>query len=147
MKSRHFLFGIAIVVVACFAASTTHALSPFKKAFDAKYVKNSGSEDFQAAFKKSGCYTCHVKGQKKHVLNAFGLELAELIEGNGKDRVDAAKEKSADGKKDEETKLLKELDEAFKKVESIEGPSGTTYGDLFKAHGLPTADGAKSIRE
>ncbi|MBC8350435.1 MAG: hypothetical protein H8E66_00505, partial [Planctomycetes bacterium] len=52
----------------------------------------------------------------------------------------------SDEKKAEEEKLLKELAIALKKAEALKAPSGETYGELFKAHGLPTADGAKSIR-
>lgn len=146
MKSPTILT-VAVLAAVSFVASTSLATSPFKKAFDAKYVKDSGNEDFQAAFRKAGCYTCHVKGKKKDFLNAYGLELAALIEGNAKDRTDAARKDGSDAKKAEEEKLLKELEAAMKKVEAVKAPSGKTYGELFKAHGLPTADGAKSIRE
>jgi len=128
--------------------STTFAISPFKKAFDEKYVKGSGDKDFQAAFKKASCYNCHVKGKKKDVLNAYGWELSKLIEGNAKDRIDAAKESGGlDGKKAEEEKLTKEFDAAVKKAEALKSPAGKTFGELFKDHELPTAEGAKSIRE
>jgi hypothetical protein len=139
---------VALVAVGSLAASTTFAISPFKKAFDAKYVKDSGDADFQAAFKKGGCYNCHVKGEKKDVLNAYGLELSKLIEGNAKDRLDAAKEGGGlDAKKAEEEKLVKEVQAAFTKAEALKSPSGKTWGELFKAHSLPTPEGAKSIRE
>jgi hypothetical protein len=146
MKSSR-VFAVAVIAAVSFAGSTTFAIAPFKKAFDTKYVKKSGDKDFQAAFKKAGCYTCHVKGKKKNVLNAYGLELAKLIEGSAKDRIDAARKKGSDGKKAEGAKLLKELEAALKKVEATKAPSGKTYGELFKSHGLPPADGAKSVRE
>lgn len=125
---------------------TSHAISPFKKAFEDKYVKDSGSEDLQAAFRTSGCNVCHVKDEKKDVVNAYGLVLAELIEGNANDRVKEARAGGSDARKAEEEKLLKEFEEAMKKAESSKSPSGETYGDLFKAHRLPGAEGAKSIR-
>jgi len=145
MKSRNLLL-LAAIAAACFASSTTFAISPFKKAFDEKYVKESGDETFQAAFRKAGCYTCHVRDEKKDVVNAYGWELAELIEGSAKDRIDAANENGSGAKKAEEEKLVKEFVMALKKAEAIKAPSGETYGELLKAHGLPTADGAKSIR-
>ena len=145
MQSRC-LVVLSLIAAVSLATSTTFATSPFKKAFDEKYVKNSGDAEFQASFRKGGCYNCHVKGEKMDVLNAYGLQLAGLIEGNAKDRIDAAKEESSDAKTAEEEKLLKEFAAALKKAETIKAPSGETYGELFKAHRLPTADGAKSIR-
>ena len=145
MKSKSLLL-LALTAVTSLGTSAAFAISPFKKAFDEKYVKESGNEEFQAAFRKAGCYTCHVKDEKKDVVNAFGWELAQLIEGNAKDRTDAAREESSDAKKAEEEKLLKEFAAALQKVEAMKAPSGETYGELFKAHKLPTADGAKSIR-
>ena len=106
MKSSTVLV-LAIVAVVSGVCSTGFAISPFKKAFDEKYVKSSDNSDFQAAFKKASCNTCHVKGEKKDVLNAYGLQLADLLEGNAKDRLDAAKEKGRDAKSAEEEKLLK----------------------------------------
>lgn len=138
---------LGLVAAVSLVSSTSLALSPFKKAFDEKYVKTSGNADYQAAFKKTSCNTCHVKGKKKDFVNAYGWELAELIEGSAKDRIDAAKKEGSDAKKAEEEKVLKELVAALKKVEAIKSPSGETYGELFKAHGLPTSDGAKSTRE
>ena len=51
-------------------------------------------------------------------------------------------------KKTAETeKIEKELLAAFGKVEGMKSPSGETYSELFEAHKLPTADGAKSVKE
>ncbi len=146
MKWRPFLT-LATVVAAGFAPGAALAISPFKKAFDEKYVKASEDETFQATFRKAGCYTCHIKGKKKDVLNHYGWQLSQLIDGVAKDRIDAARKGGRDAKKAEETKLVKELEQAFKKAESIKTPDGKTYGELFKAHGLPPAAGAKSIRD
>jgi hypothetical protein len=137
---------LALVAAVSLVGSTSLALSPFKKAFDEKYVKASGNADFQAAFKKASCNTCHVKDKKKDFVNAYGWELAELIEGSAKGRIDAAKEEGSDAKKAEEEKVLKELVAALKKVEAVKSPSGETYGELFKAHSLPTPDEGKSTR-
>lgn len=145
MKSKSLL--LLVLVTAISFSGSAFAISPFKKAFDAKYVKESGDKDFQTAFRKAGCYTCHVRGKKKDFVNAFGWELSQLIEGNAKERTDAAREDGSDAKKAEEAKLVKEFEAALAKVEEIKAPSGETYGELLKAHGLPTADGAKSLRE
>ncbi|MDP6556726.1 MAG: hypothetical protein QGG71_18790 [Pirellulaceae bacterium] len=130
-----------------FATVTSFASSPFKKAFDAKYVKDSGNAEFQAAFKKMGCYTCHVKDKKKDFVNAYGWELSKLIEGNAKDRVSAARKNGSSAKKAEEGKLLKELEVAMDKAEALKAASGEAYGELFKTHKLPSADGEQSVRK
>ena len=110
MKFRSLLTLVltATVIGVC---GTSHAISPFKKAFEDKYVKDSGSDDFQAAFRSSGCNVCHVKDEKKDVVNAYGLVLADLIEGNANDRVKEARAGGSDARKAEEEKLLKEFEE------------------------------------
>jgi hypothetical protein len=126
---------------------TATAMSPFKKAFDTKFVKNSESDEYKAAFRKSSCYTCHVKGKKKDWLNAYGLELAKLVPGNVKQRLDEAKERGDDDRKAEDDKVGKELLAAFKEAGRLKSPSGEVYDDLFEAHKLPTPEGAKSLLE
>ncbi len=146
MKSRFWIASVATIVL-CVASNSVLAIAPFKKAFDAKYVKASENTEFQTKFKKTGCYACHVKGKKKNVVNAYGWELAKLLDGNAKDRIDAARKAGSDAKKAEEAKLVKELLVALPKVEAMEATSGKTYGELFKSHALPSTDGAKSVRE
>lgn len=140
--------GISLVTLASlsFAANTTFALTPFKKAFDEKYVQSSGNEAFQAAFRAQGCNICHVKDKKKEIVNAYGWLLAEALQGNAKDRLDAAAKVSDAAKKAEDDKLLTEFRAALEKVESQASPGGETYGAMFKAHRLPSAEGEKSLR-
>ena len=126
--------------------NTCSALSPFKKAFDEKYVKSSENDALKAAFKTASCNTCHVKGKKKDWLNGFGVQLAKHIPGNAKDRLAAAKAISSDAQKSENEKLLLELKKAFKETEAAKSPSGALFGALFADSTLPTAEGAKSIR-
>ena len=128
------------------AAKTSSALAPFKKAFDVQYVKSSDSDEFKADFKKLSCNTCHVKGKKKDWLNAYGKELAGLIPGNAKQRLDDGKAKGPDAKKAENAKLVQELKDAFPKVEEKKSPSGVTFGELFESHQLPTKEGAGSVK-
>lgn len=128
------------------ATSTSNALSPFKKAFDAKYVKSSDSDEFKSLFKKSSCNTCHVKGEKKDWLNAYGLSLAKQIQGNAKQRLATAKAAGTDALATENKKLLNELEHAFTKTEAVKSPSGELFIAMLKEHKLPTADGAKSVK-
>ncbi|MDP7019951.1 MAG: hypothetical protein QGG36_29405, partial [Pirellulaceae bacterium] len=114
--------------------------------FDEKYVKNSGNDDFKAAYKKASCNVCHVKGKKKDWVNAYGLELAELIPGNAKQRLADAKKKGTEERAAENEKLVKELLAAFGKVAEKKSPGGKTYAEMFKSHELPTPDGAKSTK-
>ena len=122
------------------------AHSPFKKAFDEKYVKNSGNEEFQAALRKDNCFVCHVKEKKKEFVNHYGSELAKLIPGNVQERFDEARKGGQAAKAAEEAKVLVEVAEAMKKVEEIKSPSGATYGELFKSHQLPPHEGESSTK-
>ena len=137
---------IILVVSVLVLPGTASAISPFKKAFDQKYVEKCDNDDFTAAFKKTGCYSCHVKGEKKDWLNAYGLELAKLVPGNVKERLDEAKKKGADERTAEDEKVIQELQAAFNKVGKLKSPSGELYEELFVAHKLPTPEGAKSTK-
>jgi hypothetical protein len=141
-----FILLISMVMVSGLT-DTASAIAPFKKAFDEEYVKKSNNEEFSKVFKKTGCYTCHVKKKKKDWLNLYGQEIAKLIPGNAKQRLDEAKIKGTEARKEENTKLLKELKVAFQKVGKLKSPSGVPYEELFKTHQLPTPEGAKSLKE
>lgn len=123
------------------------ATAPFKKAFDEKYVKESGDEEFKAAFRKASCNTCHIKGKKKDWLNAYGLELAKVIAGNVKQRVDEAKKIGKEEGKAEKEKVLAELQDAFPKVGKLKSATGISYEELFQSLQLPSDEGAKSVQE
>jgi hypothetical protein len=143
----HLSIVLSSLVTLSVLAGTASATAPFKKAFDQAYVKKSDSDEFKSAFKKSGCYTCHVKGKKKDWLNLYGQEIAKLIDGNAKQRVDEAKKKGSGERKAEVAKIKKELELAFTKVGKVKSPSGVVYEELFKSHKLPTPEGAKSLKE
>ena len=118
------------------------ASSQFKKTFDERYVKRSGDEEFQAAFRKDNCYVCHVKEKdKKLFVNHYGNELAKLIPGNVEERLREARKDGRDAQTAEKEKVLKELEEAMKKVEAVKSPSGVTYGELFESRQLPPHQG------
>ncbi len=143
---RFLLHLVAAFVTLAVTSTTTLAITPFKKPFDEKYVKDSDNADFRRAFRRAGCNVCHVKGKKRDYVNAYGLELSKLIPGSAQDRLDAAKEQGKEAKDAEQEKLLKEFTEAMSKVEAMKTSSGKTYGELFKAHELPPAEGAVSLR-
>ena len=126
--------------------NNSSALSPFKKAFDEKYVKPSDGDEFKAAFKKLSCNTCHVKGKKKDWLNAYGLELSRHVVGRAKQRLDEAKAEGTDEYAAENDELLKELQAAFAKTDAKKSPSGVTFGELFKSLELPTDKGGGTLK-
>lgn len=125
---------ICLSTMIAFSNGLVFGLPPFKKAFDKKYVKNSDNADFKAAFKKQGCNVCHIKGEKKDKNNPYGKELAKLIEGNAKQRT---KEASDDEKANVKKQILKELAEAFSKVEKIKNEDDEAFGDRIKSGKLP----------
>lgn len=131
--------GLSAVLLVFGVVSNVSAMPKFKKAFEDKYVQKHPSKEFQELAKKEGCNVCHVKGEKKDVRNAYGDALAKLIEGDAQKRI-----KDASDKTTEEEKVLKELDEAFGKVEAQkineEDDSSPTYGDKIKAGQLPAAE-------
>ena len=128
------LFGLLVLLFG--AVQSAHALPKFKAAFEKRYTEENDNEEFKAAVKKEACNVCHVKGEKKDVRNSYGEALSKLIEGEAQQRLKDASDKMA-----EEEKILKELEEAFGKVESEKvdekNPSSPTFGDLLKQGQLP----------
>ena len=137
-------FVVLVCVFACSAVCLltpqAKAIAPFKKAFQEKYVDSSDNEEFKGAFKKASCNTCHVKGEKKDKRNAYGDELAKLIDGDANQRIkDARKEGGSDAAKQETEKVVKELQKAFEEAAKIKSKSGEPYGDIIKSGKLPTS--------
>jgi hypothetical protein len=128
------LFGLLTLVFG--VVQSAQALPKFKNAFEKRYVEESTNEEFKALAKKESCNVCHVKGEKKDVRNNFGNALSKLIGGDAQQRLKDASDKAA-----EEEKILKQLEEAFVKVEvqktDDKNPSSPTFGDLLKAGKLP----------
>ncbi|REK19610.1 MAG: hypothetical protein DWQ37_00670 [Planctomycetota bacterium] len=108
---------------------SAHAVPPFKKEFETKYVKKSPSspaeEALVVAVKKAKCNVCH-KGKKKKDRNAYGDALAELLD------------KKADAKN------TAKIQEALEKVSAMQSnpddPNSPTFGDLLKEGKLPGGD-------
>lgn len=131
------LFGLLTLVFG--VVQSAQALPKFKNAFEKRYVEESGNEEFKKVAKKESCNVCHVKGEKKDVRNTFGTALSKLIGGDAQQRLKDATDKAA-----EEEKILKQLEDAFAKVEiqkvDEKDPSSPTFGDLLKAGKLPAAE-------
>lgn len=130
---------VTAAVAAAGSAGVAHALPPFKKAFEEKYVEPSDNDVFKDTFKKASCNACHVKGEPKDVNNVYGEALAALIVGSAKDRLAESRD---NGTKDAvEAQVLKELQEAFGKAESAKADGAAeSFGDLIKAGKLPGGD-------
>ena len=124
MKSRLLVIPLAIAVGISIAPSA-NALPDFKKEFQKKYI-NDGSDELKAAFKKSSCNTCHIKGKKKTEVNNYGAEIAKLVEGSAKKRLKTEKEE-----------VLKEFKKALDEVAKKKNDDDETYGDRLKAGKLP----------
>ena len=137
--------GAAVASVAL--CNNVFALPEFKKAFDVKYVKKSKNVQFKADFKKAACNTCHVKGKKKDHNNAYGKELAKLIEGAAAARKKEATKESPENGKAMKATILKELEAAFLKVEKLKTKEGKIYGELLKEGKLPVPLPTKSDKE
>jgi hypothetical protein len=104
-------------------------------------------------FKTVSCYTCHSKKSEvdeeqheafaknsKAFRNVFGNELAKLLKGKEVTPrlADVKKLKSDDPEKQKVIEEVnKEFLDALKKVETLESPSGETYGELLKTATLP----------
>jgi uncharacterized protein YecT (DUF1311 family) len=118
--------------------SPAKALPDFKKAFEAKYVSSSNSDDLKEAFKTAGCNVCHVKDKDKKFRNAYGMALAKITGGHANADLKSASQNGGKEARDAKLKeLLKTLDGAFEKVEAQKSASGQTYGEILKAGKLP----------
>ena len=115
------------------------ALPQFKKAFEEHYgLKEGKLPELKAAVKTAGCNVCHVKGeQDKAVQNSYGEALNKLVEGNAKERINAAKEESKEAQKAEIATLIEEFKAALPKAEEEKNEEGETYGSRIKAGKLP----------
>jgi formylglycine-generating enzyme required for sulfatase activity len=144
---RRIVIGFTFCALSCSLAEPVQALASYKKVFDERYIKHSDNEAFKKAFKKRGCNTCHVKKKKRDYVNTYGMKLSEVLAGNAKDRLDAAKESGGlEAKRAENDRLLKELEIALKKVENMKVSGDKTYGELFESHQLPAEDEGVSLR-
>jgi hypothetical protein len=132
MKKMFTLLPAAAVVVGLFCYATVEsvrAIPPFKKEFDNKYVKKDSSDPNEKALaeavEKVKCNVCH-KGKDKKMRNAYGEELAKLLD------------KKADAKNPE--KIQQALDKVAALPSNPSDPKSPTYGDLLKEGKLPAPE-------
>ena len=108
---------------------SAHAIAPFKKEFETKYVKAEPAtpeeQALSAAVKEAKCNVCHV-GTKKKDKNNYGLALDELLD-KKTDAKDAAK-----------------IQEALEKVAAMKSDpndaASPTFGELILQGKLPGTD-------
>jgi len=118
---------IAMVLLFGGRGEIANAIPPFKKEFDAKYVKPDSTDEtemaFAAAVKEAKCNVCHVPKKKKTERNAYGDQLSELL----------------DKKKD--AKDPEKIQEALTKVGAMKIDPGAenspTWDDFFDDGKLP----------
>jgi hypothetical protein len=132
------LAGLVVASLAIALSSPAQALIQFRKAFQEKYVDKNEHPEIKAAFRKAGCFTCHIKGTtEKDIRNRYAHELSKLIEGDAQDRIKEATANGRAARDAEVDKLLKELDQAFEKVAKMKSPTGESYEERIKAGQLP----------
>jgi len=105
---------------------SARAVDPFKKEFEAKYVKASPSTPEEtalaAAVKKEKCNVCHV-GTKKKDRNSYGEALAGLLD------------KKTDLK--DKAKINDALDKVAAMKSDAKDPNSPTFGELIQQGKLP----------
>lgn len=129
--------GLVLAVTLFSILPSATAIPPFRKSFLDKYVVDNDNAEFVAQAKKVGCNLCHVPGEDKAARNPYGEELAKLITGDVKERLDGARANGAPAQKAENEKILAELDKAFAEVEKLAAPSGGTFGERIKGGQIP----------
>jgi len=132
-----FLLVVGAACALSFIVPNVWALPQFKKEFDAKWVDKNSDAEFKKLAKKQSCNVCHIKGKPKTNHNEFGDALEELIPGSAKERLQTATDLGEAAKEAEIEKLIKEFDEALKKVEGMKASDGSTYGQRLANHQLP----------
>ncbi len=128
-----FVFAVAAIVgVATLTAvrvETAQAMPPFKKAFDAKYVKPDSADEKEKAFaasaKKVNCNVCH-KGKSKKMRNAYGEAVDKFIEKAEKDPA----------------KIEEALNKAAAEKSKPDDPNSPTFGELIQQGQLPIEPGS-----
>ncbi len=133
-------FGITLISAAIMAVSfsgSASALPEFKKAFQEKYTDKEANPEFYDVVKKAGCNVCHIKGEDKDKRNAYGDELAKLIEGDAGQRKKDVKDESKEKKDEVKAEILAELEKAWDVAAEKENADGVKFGDLIKESKLP----------
>lgn len=115
---------VALGLVLAVGTRPAQARPPYKKEFDAKYVKADGTDAekaFAAKVEKAKCNVCH-KGKTKKERNDYGAALAEFL-------------------KKEDEKDLPKIQQSLDKVADMKSKKdddkSPTFGELIKKGELP----------
>jgi hypothetical protein len=101
----------------------TKAERPFSNAMKKHYRVRSVS-----------CYTCHVKGEEKEVVNPFGKTVGKLIEDKKfSERIALFKEADLKERLKVNEEIEKEFIAVLKKLDKLKSPSGKTYAEAITA--------------
>ena len=120
---------VGIATLATFRVDTARAMPPFKKAFDAKYVKPDSADEKEKAFaaeaKKVNCNVCH-KCKSKKMRNDYGEAVNKFIEKTEKDPA----------------KIEEALNKAAAEKSKPDDANSPTFGELIQQGQLPYASGS-----
>lgn len=124
---------LALIVVGCLLfASPVSAITEFHKQWKNYYLLDNPDKDFVRTARKTGCYICHVKGQKKEdVQNEYGTVLAKYLD---------ADDFTDDWVKANPDEAKRRIVAAFKKVEEELSQDDRKFGDKIKNGQLPAID-------
>ena len=131
---RHLLLltGIAMLGIVFFHGTPAGAMPPFFKEFQKKYIEGNPNTEQAATLKKTKCFVCHVKGQKKKVRNRYGSALDKLL-----DKENFKKERL----KAEPEKVKQEIVDALNAVadtrSDADNEQSHTFGELLAQGKLP----------
>jgi hypothetical protein len=117
-----------------FAVQSAHATPPFQAEFIKLYVKDHSNEEFAKMVKtKAKCHTCHQGKKVGPHHNAYGKQLAELLDAKT-DKKDVEKIKGA-------------LEKVAKMHSDPKDDKSPTFGELIAKGELPGGDLEKSKEE
>lgn len=127
MKKVCMMFVLGCVAVALCVGQAS-ALPPFNKEWREKYFEGNSNATFVEAVGTAKCNVCHF-GKSKKNKNEYGKAVGKYLTKKDYEAVKA----DADAAK-------KYVQEGLAKAEAEKSASGKTFGEMFKAGELPTAE-------
>lgn len=119
--------GLVVVIGIALAATPAHAVKEFRDEFEARYVKRNSRKrpdvSLARAVDQAKCTVCH-QGEDKHRLNAYGSQVAQLV--NKQDKGNRAKIQAA-------------LERAATISSDPFTPKSPTFGALIRKGQLPVS--------
>lgn len=101
------------------------------------FADQEAQKEFIAVIKKTRCYTCHVKGEKRDVRNEFGKRVSKRIHSHldmDSDEITAAVKFNAPQELQDKVQeaFYRSLDEALKERVDMEDKKSETFGEQWK---------------